>query len=71
MAQHAELVREAEEYLLEAASSYEAQRPGLAHRFLSVVERVIGYAVERPLAGAPLGGRIRRYLVPGFRYAII
>lgn len=71
MAPPAELVREAEADLLEAAAFYESQRAGLARRFLAAVERVVGHAAERPLAGAPLGGAIRRYLVPGFPYAVI
>jgi toxin ParE1/3/4 len=69
--QRAELVREAEAELLEAAEFYEGQRPGLARRFLEATERVIGHAADRPLLGSPLGGGIRRYLVPGFPYAVI
>lgn len=71
MAPSAELVLEAEADLLEAAEFYESQRRGLARRFLSTVERVLVHAAERPLLGAPLGGAIRRYLVPGFPYAVI
>lgn len=71
MARQAELVREAEEDLRDAAAFYNEQRPGLAPRFLSAVERVIDHAAETPLVGTPLGGRIRRLLVPGFPYAVI
>lgn len=68
---HAELVREAEAELHEAAEFYEGQRPGLARRFLAATERVIGHAADHPLLGTPLGGGIRRTLVPGFPYAVI
>lgn len=71
MAPRAELVPEAEEDLLEAATFYDAQRTGLARRFVTAVERVVAYAADRPLLGTPLGGAIRRYLVPGFPYAVI
>jgi toxin ParE1/3/4 len=71
MAPRAELVQEAEEDLLEAAEFYETQRAGLARRFLTAVERVVTHAATRPLLGTPLGGAIRRYLIPGFPYAII
>ena len=66
-----ERVWEAEDDLMSAASFYEAQRPGLAHRFIAAVERVVSFAAEQPLTGAPLGGAIRRHLVPGFPYAVI
>jgi toxin ParE1/3/4 len=71
MAHRAELVREADDDLIDAAAFYEAQRTGLARRFLTAVERVIAHAAEHPLTGTPLGGAIRRYLVPGFPYAVI
>ena len=70
-APRAELVREAEEDLSDAAAFYAAQRTGLARRFLAAVERVIAHAADRPFLGTPLGGGIRRYLVPGFPYAVI
>ena len=66
-----EMVREAEDDLMSAASFYEAQRRGLALRFIAAVERVVAFAVEQPLTGAPLGGAIRRHLVPGFPYSVI
>jgi len=71
MTSRVERVQEAEDDLMSAASFYEAQRPGLARRFIAAVERVVAFAAEQPLAGASLGGAIRRHLVPGFPYAVI
>jgi len=71
MALRVELVQEAAEDLLTAASFYEEQRAGLARRFLAAVERVMIFTAEQPLSGSPLGGAIRRHLVPGFPYAVI
>ena len=71
MAMRVEFVQEAAEDLMTAASFYEEQRPGLARRFLEAVERVILFTAEQPLSGTPLGGAIRRHLVPGFPYAVV
>ncbi|MHB1313062.1 MAG: type II toxin-antitoxin system RelE/ParE family toxin [Gemmatimonadaceae bacterium] len=71
MALRVEMVREAEDDLVSAASFYEAQRRGLALRFIAAVERVVAFSAEQPLTGAPLGSAIRRHLVPGFPYAVI
>jgi plasmid stabilization system protein ParE len=54
MASRPDIVQEAEEELGEAAAFYEAQRPGLALRFVAAVERTITRAAEAPLAGARL-----------------
>ena len=71
MAPRVEMVREAEDDLVSAASFYEAQRRGLALRFIAAVERVVAFAAEQPLTGASVDGAIRRHLVPGFPYAVI
>lgn len=71
MGMRVEFVQEAAEDLLMAASFYEEQRPGLARRFVAAVERVTMFTAEQPLSGTPLGGAIRRHLVPGFPYAVI
>ena len=67
----AEFVREAEAELLEAAGFYEGQRPGLGARFIDAVARAAARTAEIPLAGAPLGGAIRRQFVVGFPYVLI
>lgn len=43
----------------------------LARRFVVAVERVIMFTAEQPFSDTPLGGAIRRHLVPGFPYAVI
>lgn len=71
MTRRVEFAQEAAEDLITAASFYEEQRPRLALRFVVAVERVVVFTAEQTLSGTPLGGAIRRHLVPGFPYAVI
>jgi plasmid stabilization system protein ParE len=61
----------AEQELIEAASYYNSQRPGLGSTFLDEVERAINQVRENPEA-APLVNRlVRRKLVRRFPYSIM
>ena len=62
---------EAEAEFVAAAQYYEAQAKNLGLDFVAAVERAYGRLVEFPESGHPFGGRLRRFLVPGFPYAVI
>ena len=54
-----------------AADFYADEAPGLGDAFLDELERAVGWALDHPQAGAPLGGPFRRWLVRRFPYAVI
>jgi plasmid stabilization system protein ParE len=61
----------AEAEFLAAIRYYARQRPGFGAAFLAAVEASVAKAAAAPEAGAPLGGHIRRRLVPGFPYQVV
>jgi plasmid stabilization system protein ParE len=61
---------EAEADLLDAASWYERQLPGLGHRFLDQVEAVLSAISETPLMCAVLHRETRRALVRRFPFGV-
>lgn len=61
----------AEAELLKALAYYARRRPGLGLAFLAAVEEAVARAAEAPAAGSPLGGAIRRRLVPDFPYQVV
>jgi plasmid stabilization system protein ParE len=61
----------AEAEFLKALAYYAHRRPGLGVAFLAAVEQTVARAAAAPAAGAPLGGAIRRRLVPGFPYQVV
>ena len=64
---HPEVRRE----LLESARYYEAQRPGLARRFLMAVREATDRIRSFPLAGRVLEDDIRQCRVSRFPYGLI
>ena len=66
-----ELHPEAELEVLEAASRYEAEVPGLGERFGDEIERAIGLLLETPEIGAPVVGEIRHFVLSRFPFSII
>ena len=61
----------AEAEFLKALAYYARRRPGLGVAFLVAVEQTVARAAQVPAAGAPLGGAVRRRLVPGFPYQVV
>ena len=66
-----EILAEADDEFREAAGFYAGERLGLGLRFVEAIERAFERVGTTPLAGAPLGGPYRRWLVVGFPYAVI
>lgn len=62
---------EAEQELLEAASRYEAEVPGLGGRFGDEVECAVELLLENPALGAVVDGRIRHFVLQRFPFSII
>ena len=62
---------EAEVEFVEAALFYEGRVSGLGSAFVAEVERAVTFARSNPVAGAPLGGKVRRVLVRRFPYSVI
>ena len=64
---------EAVEELLEAASWYEDQRPGLGVELVHAVERTLARVLELPASFPPIMERplVRRALVDRFPYAVV
>jgi plasmid stabilization system protein ParE len=60
----------AEADLEDAARWYEDERPGLAERFLSDVDRTFARIGERPFQFPALAGEVRRALLHTFPYAV-
>lgn len=60
----------AEADLDDAARWYEAERAGLASRFLSDVDRTFTRIAERPLQFPLVAGDVRRALLHTFPYAV-
>ncbi|WP_018293521.1 type II toxin-antitoxin system RelE/ParE family toxin [Mariprofundus ferrooxydans] len=61
----------AEEEMSASARYYEQQFPGLGHRFLVEVARVIASIKAHPDAGLPLDANTRRKLLRHFPYALL
>jgi len=61
----------AEEEMLEAATYYENQAPGLGEDFLAQVQRAVDQIAENPWSGGIMRGDIRRALVPRFPFGIL
>lgn len=61
----------AEQELIEAASYYDAQRPGLGSTFLDEVERAISEVRENPEAAPLINRLVRRKLVRRFSYSLM
>lgn len=61
----------AEAEFLAAIRYYASQRLNFGAAFLAAVEATVAKAAAAPEVGAPLGGRIRRRLVPGFPYQVV
>lgn len=61
----------AEQELIEAASYYDAQRPGLGSTFLDEVERAINQVRENPEAAPLINRLVRRKLVRRFPYSLM
>jgi len=62
---------EAEFELLEAASRYESEVPGLGERFGDEVERVVAVLLENPNLGAPLMDDLRHFVLRRFPFTIV
>jgi plasmid stabilization system protein ParE len=62
---------EARKELIESARYYEAQRPGLAKRFLAVVREATNRIQRFPLLGRALEDDIRQCRVSRFPYGLI
>ena len=60
----------AEADLEDAAQWYDDERAGLAHRFLSDVDRTFSRILERPLQFPKVSGEVRRALLHTFPYAV-
>ena len=71
MARVLEFHPEAQDEFFAAIDWYEAARPGLGAAFLSAVSEAAERALERPLAGAPLGSNLRRIFVRQFPYFVL
>ena len=54
----------------DAARWYDAERPGLAARFLSDVDETFARIRERPLQFPAVAGNVRRALLHAFPYAV-
>ncbi len=57
--------------LLDAAGYYDAESPGLGTVFLDAAEALVDRLRRQPRSGSPLGGHLRRALVPRFPYSLI
>jgi len=67
-----ELHPEAREEFLAAASRYETEVPGLGTRFVAEFERCLSLLLDAPQIGAPLGRKLRRFVLDdAFPYSII
>lgn len=60
----------AERELNDAADYYDRVRPGLGSAFLGDVEAALAALAQSPLAGPPLEGAVRAWLVQRFPYRI-
>src|SRR5947208_2689977 len=60
----------AEADLEDAARWYEDERPGLAERFLSDVNRTVARIRQRPLHFPAVSGNVRRALLHTFPFAV-
>lgn len=70
MKRHAELRREAERDLLNAAQVHEEARPGYGARFLDEVDACLGNVVTEPLSFRVVDGDVRKALLRRFKYAV-
>ena len=61
----------AEEEMLEAATYYENQAPGLGEDFLAQVQHAVDLIAQNPRSGGIMRGDIRRRLVPRFPFGIL
>ena len=61
----------AERELNDAAAYYARESPSLGIAFIEELERCIDAIVQRPDAGAPVRGPIRRWLCRRFPYALL
>ncbi len=62
---------EAEAEFVEASVFYESRVSGLGLAFVVEVERAVNFARTNPVAGSPLGVKVRRVLVRRFPYSVI
>ena len=62
---------EAEIELLDYATRYEDEVPGLGKRFRDEIERVVELLLERPELGSVLEGEIRHFVLRRFPHAVI
>ncbi len=61
----------AEEEMLEAASHYNRQVPGLGLDFLTEVQETVARIIENPELGTVLQREIRRWLVRRFPFGVL
>jgi plasmid stabilization system protein ParE len=61
----------AERELVDAASYYELESPGLGVSFLDAAERCERAIIEHPHAGTPIQDDVRRRLLRAFPYAFL
>jgi plasmid stabilization system protein ParE len=67
----AEFHPEVEAEFAEIVAFYDAESPGLGDEFAAAVEVAVGFVSTQPEAGRPLRGKLRRWLVRRFPYALI
>lgn len=61
----------AEQELVDAASHYEEQRPGLGLEYLEEVEHAVNFLIRYPGSGSTVRGSIRRLVLPRFPYSLL
>lgn len=61
----------AEQELFDAASYYEAHRPGLGRAFIDEVEDAVAQICDHPEAAPVVRGTVRRKLVRRFPYSLM
>lgn len=62
---------EAELELIEAATRYESEIPGLGKRFSFEVERAISLLLENPMIGVAVDDQIRHFVLRTFPFSLI
>lgn len=70
MSREVRLRPEAEQDLVEAASWYEANQPGLGQQFLDEVQETLASIGERPLAYTLVHRSVRRALLKRFPFGV-
>lgn len=61
----------AEREMNEAAAYYASARPGLGEAFIAEVQRSVDLLVAAPLAGQPVEGDVRWWLLRRFPYSVV